>query len=286
MRLRIFLVDLFASVMKKSLLFQILLALILLITFSFCNANKKEKEWFVSIETNLGTIKIRLYNETPLHRDNFLSLVNNKFYDGLTFHRVIKEFMIQAGDPTTASAGRDRQNDIDLNYTIPAEFHPDLYHKKGALAAARQGDDVNPDHASSSTQFYIVQGTLFNDQQLKQLEDRINNMRKQSLFFKNIKEEEENAFEKDEPLDYGEIQLAATLKTEEQLKNYIPYKIPSEHRATYNEVGGTPHLDGSYTVFGEVVEGLEVIDRIASVPTDNSDCPLNPVYIKIRKVRR
>lgn len=272
--------------MKINRLFQILFALLLFFSFSSCSSNKKEKEWFVSIETSLGTMKIRLYNETPLHRDNFLSLINNKFYDGLTFHRVIKEFMIQAGDPSAAMAGGSRQETIDLNYTIPAEFHPDLYHKKGALAAARQGDDVNPDQASSSTQFYIVQGSSLDDQQLKQLEDRINNMRKQSLFFKNIKEEEEKAFEKDEPLDYAEIQLAATLKTEEQLKKYIPYKIPPEHRAKYNYIGGTPHLDGSYTVFGEVVEGLEVIDRIAAVPTDNSDCPLNPVYIKIRKVRR
>jgi len=148
------------------------------------------------------------------------------------------------------------------------------------------GDDVNPDQASSSTQFYIVHGKVFNDQELEQLEERINNMRKQSLFFKNIKEEEQKAFEKDEPLDYAEIQLAATLKTEEQLKNYMPYKIPPDHWATYKVVGGTPHLDGSYTVFGEVVEGLDVIDRIAAVPTDKSDRPLDPIRMTIKKVRR
>lgn len=227
-----------------------------------------------------------LYNETPLHRDNFLNLIDKKFYDGLAFHRVINEFMIQAGDPSTASADKNRTGTFDLDYTIPAEFHPDLYHKKGALAAARQGDDVNPDQASSSTQFYIVQGRILDDQQLTQLQDRINNMRKQSLFFKNIQEEKAKAFEKDVPLDYAAIQQAATLKTEEQLKSYIPYTIPPEHWETYKDLGGTPHLDGSYTVFGEVVEGLDVIDRIASVPTDNSDCPVNPVYIKMKKVRR
>lgn len=231
-------------------------------------------------------MKIRLYNETPLHRDNFLSLINKKFYDGMTFHRVINEFMIQAGNPAAVISDQLKQDGIDVNYTVPAEFHPGLFHKKGALAAARMGDDVNPDQASSSTQFYIVHGKVFDDQELEQLEDRINNMRKQALFFKNIKEEEQKAFEKDEPLDYAEIQLAATLKTEEQLKHYIPYNIPSEQWETYKVIGGTPHLDGSYTVFGEVVEGLELIDRIAAVPTDNSDCPLNPIRIQIRKVRR
>jgi len=231
-------------------------------------------------------MKIRLYNQTPRHRDNFLSLIKNNFYDGMTFHRVIDEFMIQAGDPTTVISDKNRTDGIDINYTIPAEFHPDLFHKKGALAAARMGDDVNPYQASSSTQFYIVHGKVFNDQELEQLEERINNMRKQSLFFKNIKEEEQKAFEKDEPLDYAEIQLAATLKTEEQLKNYMPYKIPPDHWATYKVVGGTPHLDGSYTVFGEVVEGLDVIDRIAAVPTDKSDRPLDPIRMTIKKVRR
>lgn len=273
-------------VMQTSRLFHFLLALFLIISFSFCTSNRKEKVWLVSIETNLGTMKIRLYNETPRHRDNFLSLINKNFYDGMTFHRVIDEFMIQAGDPTTVISDKNSTDGIDINYTIPAEFHPDLFHKKGVLAAARMGDDVNPDQASSSTQFYIVHGKVFNDQELEQLEERINNMRKQSLFFKNIKEEEQKAFEKDEPLDYAEIQLAATLKTEEQLKNYMPYIIPPDHWATYKVVGGTPHLDGSYTVFGEVVEGLDVIDRIAAVPTDKSDRPLDPIRMTIKKVRR
>ncbi len=266
--------------------FYYLLSFFLVLSFSFCTTNKKERVWFVSIETNLGTMKIKLYNETPLHRDNFLSLIKNKFYDGLIFHRVIDEFMIQAGDPTAAGPDRIMKDSIDIHYTVPAEFHPDLFHKKGALAAARMGDNVNPEQASSSTQFYIVHGKTFNDQELKQLEERINNMRKQALFFKNIKEEEQKAFEKDEPLDYAEIQMAATLKTEEQLKSYIPYVIPPDHLEVYKTVGGTPHLDGSYTVFGEVVEGLDVVDRIAAVPTDNSDRPNTPVRIKIRRVRR
>ncbi len=266
--------------------FHTLLAFLMILSFSFCTANKKEKVYFVSIETSLGTMKIRLYNETPLHRDNFLSLIKNKFYDGLTFHRVIDEFMIQAGDPATAGPNKTRKDSLNIHYTIPAEFRSTLFHKKGALAAARMGDDVNPDQASSSTQFYIVHGKTFIDEELKQLEERINNMRKQALFFKNIKEEEEKAFEKDEPLDHANIQLAATLKTEEQLKNYIPYKIPPDHWETYKVIGGTPHLDGSYTVFGAVVEGLDVLDRIAAVPTDNSDRPLTPIRIKIKKVRR
>ena len=271
---------------QSSRLFQSLLFFFSILFFSFCTANKEEKVFFVSLETNLGTMKIKLYNETPLHRDNFLSLVKNKFYDGLIFHRVIDDFMIQAGDPAVAGINKTINDSTDIHYTIPAEFHAALFHKKGALAAARRGDDVNPEQASSGTQFYIVEGKTFTDQELNQLEERINNMRKQAIFFKNIKEEEQKALEKEETPDYAKIQLEATLKTEEQLKSYVSYEIPPDQWETYKVVGGTPHLDGSYTVFGEVVEGFDVLDRIAAVPTDDSDRPLTPIHLKIRKVRR
>lgn len=269
---------------NRSTLF--IIASFLIISLPVCTSVKKEKVWYVLIETDHGNIKVRLYNETPLHRDNFLKLIDKEFYDGQTFHRVINEFMIQAGDPRTAVAAENIKDSVDVNYTIPAEFHPNHFHKKGALAAARMGDNVNPEQASSSSQFYIVQGKVLTDPDLELLENRINNMRKQSLFFKNISEEREMAFEKDEPIDYGKIQESATLKTEEQLKAYIPYKIPPDQWETYKTIGGTPHLDGSYTVYGEVVEGLGVVDLIASVQTDESDRPLNDIRFKIKTVRR
>jgi peptidyl-prolyl cis-trans isomerase B (cyclophilin B) len=194
--------------------------------------------------------------------------------------------MIQAGDPSTAVSPRSQKDSINLNYTVPAEFVPGLFHKKGALAAARMGDDVNPEQASSSTQFYLVQGKVYREDEFVQVEERVNNMRKRSMFFKNINDEKEKAFEKDEPLDYGKIQQAATLRTEEQLKEYVPYKIPADYREVYKTVGGIPHLDGSYTVFGEVVEGLDVVDRIASVETDKVDRPIEDIIIKMKIVRR
>jgi len=272
--------------MKSNRLFYLLVVFLFFTSFSSCKSVKKDKNWFVEIETDFGTIKIRLYNETPLHRDNFLNLVKSGFYNGLTFHRVINDFMVQAGDPETAISALVDKDSIDLNYTVPAEFHPELFHKKGALAAARMGDQVNPEQASSSSQFYLVQGKILTDSELEQLEERINNMRKKSIFFKNINEEKERAFEKDEPLDYGKIQQAATLKTEIQLKDYVPYTIPPDHWQVYKTIGGTPHLDGSYTVFGEVVEGIEVIDKIASAETDDSDRPVNDIRIRIKRVRR
>jgi len=271
--------------MKTRRLVLLSIAFFLISVFSVCTSIKKEKDWYVLIETNLGNIKIRLYNETPLHRDNFLYLVNNKFYNGQTFHRVINGFMIQAGDPQTTAPDEKRVNP-EINYTIPAEFHPHFFHKKGAVAAARQGDDVNPNQESSGSQFYISQGKLLNDQDLLQLEERINNMRMQSLFFKNINEEKEKAFEKDEPIDYAKIQQVATLKTEEELKAYVPYTIPPDQRTVYKTIGGIPHLDGSYTVFGEVVEGLDIVDLIAAVQTDKSDRPLEDIRIRMKRVRK
>jgi cyclophilin family peptidyl-prolyl cis-trans isomerase len=255
--------------------------------FSDCSSAKKDKVRFVEIETSLGVIKVRLNNETPLHRDNFLKLVKENVYDGLCFHRVIHEFMIQAGDPLMAVHTKSKKDSVDLGYLVPAEFVPGLFHKKGALAAARMGDNVNPEQASSSSQFYIVHGRVLTDEELEQLEERINNMKKQSIFFKNINEEKEKAFNQDEPLDYGKIQQAAALRTEEQLKEFIPYKIPADQWQVYKTIGGVPHLDGSYTVFGEVVEGLDVVDRIATAETDKSDRPVEDIIIiKMKIVRR
>ena len=189
------------------------------------------------LETSKGNIKCILYEQTPMHTENFIKLVRDGTYDGVLFHRVIKDFMVQTGDPSSKTAPKGALVGTGgPKYTVPAEFHPDLYHKKGALAAARQGDQSNPNRESNGSQFYIVQGMVFSDEQLDQLE-----------------------------------------------KAGAHITFTPEQRMVYKAVGGTPHLDYAYTVFGEVIEGFEVIDMIASEPTDERDRPLEDV--KIIKVR-
>lgn len=198
----------------------------------------KPKTDYIQIRTDFGVCIIKLYNETPLHRDNFLKLVKDDFYNGLLFHRVIENFMIQGGDPESKNAAPGVQlGDGDLGYTIDAEFRDSLFHKKGALAAAR---DDNPEKASSASQFYIVQGKTFTDAQLDSLEVM-------------------------------------------RLKGR---KIPAYQREVYKTLGGVPHLDQNYTVFGEVVEGIEMIDKIAAVPTDDFDRPMVDQKMEITLLKR
>ena len=199
------------------------LILMTLIFAGLC-CQAQQKETIVVIETSQGTIKAKLYNDTPLHRDNFIKLVNEGWYNGSPFHRVIKNFMIQGG--------QNADGRMDPGYTVPAEFRDNHFHKKGALCAARQGDQVNPKKASSGSQFYIVQGQVFDDKKLEIYEERL-----------------------------GKI-FSAT------------------QRQAYKTVGGTPHLDGDYTVFGEVIQGLDVVDKIAGVKTGYMDVPVESVTIK------
>ena len=228
--------------MTKKVLF--LLFFIVISVFSFAQKVDKQKkdgikEYYVKIETSYGDMVVKLYNETPLHRDNFIKLAKEGTYDGLIFHRVINQFMIQGGDPKSRDAKPGQMlGDGELGYTIPAEFVPGLIHKKGALAAARQGDQVNPQKASSSCQFYIVQGTTWDANRLKMVEQRMG-------------------------------------------KSYT-----AEEAEVYATVGGTPFLDGDYTVFGEVVEGMEVIDKIAAVPCGPMDRPIEDVKMKMSIIER
>lgn len=237
----------------------------------------------ISIKTTLGDIKIKLYNGTPVHRDNFIKLINTGFYEGISFHRIIKDFMIQSGDPATKTLPVKNLPDSINTYTIPAEFNRQYFHKKGALAAAREGNDINPEMRSSGTQFYIVQGIKYNDDELTQAEQLINSNIKQSLFKKIIKETSDSARLSGKMITDGEIQEIASLKMFPLLENYSDYKISEEQRNVYKSIGGVPRLDCTYTVFGEVIEGLDVIDRIASVKTDSNDKPLND--IKIIKIK-
>lgn len=205
---------------------------ILFVCFAFLyslNMSAQTKEHVVLIKTTLGNMKVKLYNETPKHRDNFLKLTKEKYYDSLLFHRIIKNFMIQGGDPLSKRANSSQALGMGgPEYTIPAEFNPKLYHKKGVLASARDG---NPAKASNGSQFYIVVGQVWTEEQL-------------------------NGFENQKGIKYTPVQ-----------------------RKAYTTIGGTPHLDGDYTVFGEVIEGLDVVDKIIGVKTGNADRPVEDVRI-------
>jgi peptidylprolyl isomerase len=247
-----------------------------------CNAPGGSENSLVLIKTSLGDIKVRLYDNTPLHRENFLKLVNSGFFEGISFHRVINGFMIQAGDPSTRTIPIPKSADSLNTYTIPAEFSSLYFHKKGALAAAREGNDVNPEMRSSGTHFYIVQGVKMSDEELYQAEQRINANIKQSLFNKLIRQTGDSARKSGKPLSDPEIQEIVSLKMFRYLTSTGDYKIPEEQRTVYKNIGGVPRLDQTYTVFGEVVEGLDVVDKIAAVKTDATDKPL--VDVKILKM--
>ncbi len=267
--------------LKKSILFATLLALI------SCNAPGGNNEnTTIVIQTTLGDIRIKLYDGTPIHRDNFIMLVNSGFYEGISFHRVIKDFMIQAGDPDTRPASATSAPDSLNDYTIPAEFTTQYFHKKGALAAARMGTDVNPDMRSSGTQFYIVQGVKFTDEELTASELRINNNLKQGLFSRLMKETADSIRSTGKTATEGEVQEIASVKMFRFLSTNTDYKIPEEHRTVYKSIGGTPRLDATYTVFGEVTEGLDVVDKIAAVQTGPADKPVTDVkIIKVKIVK-
>lgn len=259
-------------------------------TFLFifsCNNVKDNYNTFVSIKTSLGDIKIRLYDDTPIHRDNFIRLVNSHFYDGISFHRVIKDFMMQAGDVSTKPAGPNNNNDTLKTYTLPSEFKNHLFHKKGALAAARQANEVNPEMRSSGTQFYIVEGVRYTDTDLDQAEQKINNNLKQACFIKLMKEFSDSSRISGLNLTQAEIQEKASLRLFEIMSRLGEYKITQDQRNIYKTIGGTPFLDGTYTVFGEVTAGLDVVDKIARAETDKSDRPLTDIKIlKMKLVKK
>jgi peptidylprolyl isomerase len=260
--------------------------LFLLISLMACKSPAGNDNTIVSMKTTMGDIKIKLYDGTPKHRDNFIQLVKSGFYEGISFHRVIKDFMIQAGDPDTKSPSGKNLPDSIKTYTIPAEFNSQYFHKKGALAAAREGDEVNPGMRSSGTQFYLVQGVVYSDADLNQAEQKINSNAKQSQFTSFMKATADSLRLTGKPISEAEVQQIASVKMFQYLTSYKDFKLPEENRSVYKSIGGTPRLDGSYTVFGEVIEGLDVIDKIAAVQTDNSDRPVNDVKIlKIKIVK-
>ncbi len=243
----------------------------------FACKNDKNEQKKVLIKTTYGDMKVKLYNETPKHRDNFVKLVKEGFYDSLKFHRVIEEFMIQSGDPNSKDADTaTRLGEGGPGYKLEAEIVDTLYHKRGALAAARQGNQTNPEKKSSGSQFYIVDGRKYTDQELDQIEERMNMQKKNNIFREIIQQEEYSHIKKTydslrkaqdregfNQFIQNEVEPLINKKLEEKGK----YELSEEQRRIYKNVGGAPHLDGDYTVFGEVYEGFNVIDSIASVET-------------------
>lgn len=246
-----------------------------------------KNETLVSIQTDSGNIVVKLYNETPLHRDNFIKLVKDGTYNGVIFHRVIKDFMIQGGDPTSKNAQKDAvYGEGDLGYTLPAEFRmPQLFHKKGALAAARTGDEVNPDKESSASQFYIVLGRTFSDEELSMLEKKRFEQLKQSILSKLQAENKDAVKELYRSGDKEQLRLfreqMIKIADEEANKRKAEALFSTEQREAYKTVGGTPHLDGSYTVFGEVIDGQDIAEKIQSVSVNRYDRPLSDIKMKM-----
>ncbi|MDA3878952.1 MAG: peptidylprolyl isomerase [Prolixibacteraceae bacterium] len=242
----------------------------------------------VLIQTSFGDMVVELYNETSQHRDNFLKLAKEGFYDDLLFHRVIEGFMIQGGDPNSKNASKSKRlGDGGPGYTIPAEFVDGFYHKKGALSAARQGDNVNPEKNSSGSQFYIVQGKVWDDEMIKQLEEKqkLQAARQQMMKMYNDRMDDIKRYQKNNMQD-SIMQLRIEIQeTAEQQVDSSLYKINNERREIYSTLGGTPHLDGGYTVFGEVVEGLSVIDSIATIQTDKNNRPLDDIIMKMKVIK-
>jgi peptidyl-prolyl cis-trans isomerase B (cyclophilin B) len=256
--------------------------------FIFQSCNDTDKDYLFTIKTQYGDMKMILYDQTPLHKKNFIELVKKGFYDSLLFHRVINGFMIQTGDPDSKDTEEnEKRGNGGPGYTIPAEFVPGLIHEKGAVAAARQGDNINPKKESSGSQFYIVQGKIWSEEELKNSRVNYNEL---YGYFNNLIERQSFRHVKDLVTQYQKEQdiqalqdlilnMKDTIEQEYDVELDLP--LTPQQIKTYTTIGGTPHLDGAYTVFGKIIDGLEVIDQIASVQTDNNDRPLENIMMTI-----
>lgn len=270
--------------MKKVIAITCLFAALLL---SGCNIGQT-KETRVELNTTRGMIVLQLSDQTPLHRDNFVKLVNEGYYDGMLFHRVIEGFGIQSGDPDSKGAkSGEALGNGGPGYTIPAEINGTLFHKRGALNAARDG---NPEQASAGSQFFIVQGRVQTDSTLARAEKRINQWLAQKAYInapahKALKDSLQHAIDVDneEAINRWTDTMIVRAKG---YADFTPYHIPEDHKQVYKEIGGAPHLDQNYTVWGEVIEGMDVVDAIASVKTDSLDRPIDDVRILSARVIR
>lgn len=261
--------------MKRATVIIFLLSILL-------NSCGGDKDYIITISTSYGDMKVILYDETPVHKENFLSLAKSGAYDSTIFHRIIKEFMVQGGDVTKK---KDFQGNAGKK--LPAEFVSKYFHKKGALAAARLGDPVNPQKESSFCQFYVVQGKVWSDEEIEQLKVDQKELQEQlgRLFrmpgYDSIYNALVTFYQNGDMANYtkGCIDLVPEIK--EKLGIDVTKKIDPVRMETYKTLGGAPHLDDEYTVFGEVVEGVEVIDKLAAVETSRGDVPVDPIYMKV-----
>lgn len=248
-----------------------------------------EKNIMVDFATTMGPIRIKLYDDTPGHRDNFEKLVKEGYYDGMLFHRVIDEFMVQTGDPNSKNAGAGEALGAgDPNYTLPAEIkYPEHYHKYGALAAARTGDQFNPQRRSSGSQFYIVTGQKYSREQLEKM-NRVMLMRKRQTMYRALENMNAESIRKLKEIDNDEARaLMDTIYAHMErdvLKWHPETPLPENLVNDYTTVGGTPHLDGQYTVFGEVVSGMETVEKIQKAETDPRDRPKDDIRIISAKI--
>ena len=276
------------------LIYKIGIAILLsaaIVAFAVPTKTKKDskmKQTHVTFETNFGAITVALYNETPLHRDNFVKLAEEHYFDSLLFHRVIDNFMIQAGDPDSKGAPAGKTLGMGgPGYTIPAEFNTKFIHKKGALAAARRGGPQNPKKESSGSQFYIVVGQQVPMEQLDAMVAQKADQAKAEYIQTKLYEPENKAYLN----ELIELQKAGDRQNfmvkwqefndryKDSLATVPTFSYTEEQKNTYSTIGGTPHLDMDYTVFGEVIQGLDVVDKIAKVATDRNNRPLEDVII-------
>lgn len=269
----------------KHILFCILITGILITGCSGRSAKKtvEPAETQVKIETNMGDIVVKLYNETPKHRQNFLKLVRSGLYNGVLFHRVINDFMIQAGDPDSKNAPDTiLLGEGSVGYRIPAEFVPKYYHKRGALAAAREGDEDNPKKESDGSQFYIVTGKVFTTEKLFEMAKEKNDLRYQAIYDslkRSASDELAKVRKSGNKTDQMNLQDKLESKRDEIICKEKAFDFTNEQKKAYTTVGGVPHLDGGYTVFGELVFGWDTVDRIQHVKTDKNDRPVQNVVI-------
>lgn len=266
------------------------LTLLFLIGMMTSCAQSKKNDYVVTIKTKYGDMVAILYDETPKHKENFIKLAKDKFYDSLIFHRVIEGFMIQGGDPDSRNAqpgaalGRGGPG-----YTVDAEINPKFFHEKGALSAARLGDQMNPKKASSGSQFYIVQGNTMSEQEVTQLEENIRYQRKNNALRELLQDPKyadlrTSIIQKQQAGDaqwLNDFFLNADTLIQKEKPDYKLFSFSPEQKAAYTKVGGAPHLDGDYTVFGKVIKGLEIIDKIAAQPKGPGDRPMDDIHMVV-----
>lgn len=245
----------------------------------------EEKNRVVKITTEKGDIIVKLYNQTPKHRDNFIKLAQDKFFDGQIFHRIIDNFVVQGGDPKTKHAVSDTlYGNDDSGYLIDAEIIDTLIHKRGALGMAREGDEINPEKKSSGSQFYLVKGKIYSEQQLDELEKK-KDLQNKSKLYKKIFNEKLLSQKNLGKVDTISIALDMSVSFDSIWEKYPRFKFTDKQRNIYKTIGGIPHLDGNYTVFGEVIKGMEIVDELSKVQTDLNDRPLKDIKFSVSIVK-